>query len=78
VNPNNGLNCVADGNVAGSASGIATAGFLEVPKEELCFMSAYSQSPSEYVLLCKAVKNGLDSDWYLSSVQDFTVFFQKI
>jgi hypothetical protein len=77
VSPNNGLNCVADGNVAGSASGIATVGFLEVPEKELCFMSTYSQSPSEYVLLCKAVKNGLDLDWYLSFVQDFTVFFSE-
>jgi hypothetical protein len=49
-----------------------------VPKEELCLMSAYSQSPSEYVLLCEAVKSGLDLDRYLSPVQDFTFFLENL
>jgi hypothetical protein len=41
-------------------------------------MSAYSRSPSEYVLLCEAVKNGLDLDQYLSPVQDFTFFPENL
>jgi hypothetical protein len=41
-------------------------------------MSAYSQSPSEYVLLCEAVKNGLDLDRYLSPVRDFTFFPENL
>jgi hypothetical protein len=49
-----------------------------VPKEELRLMSAYSQSPSEYVLLCEAVKNGLDLDRYLSPVRDFTFFPENL
>jgi hypothetical protein len=41
-------------------------------------MSAYSQSPSKYVLLCEAVKNGLDLDRYLFPVQDFTFFSENL
>jgi hypothetical protein len=78
ASPNYELNCGTDGGIAGPASGNAAAGFLEAPKEELHLMSAYSQSPSEYVLLCKAVKNGLDLDRYLSSVQDFTFFPENL
>jgi hypothetical protein len=69
---------VADGGIAGPASGNTAAGFLEAPKKELHLMSAYSQSPSEYVLLCEAVKNGLNLDRYLSPVQDFTFFPENL
>jgi hypothetical protein len=41
-------------------------------------MSTYSQSPSGDVLLCEAVKNGLDLDQYLSPVQDFTFFPENL
>jgi hypothetical protein len=41
-------------------------------------MSAYSQSPSKYILLCEAVKNGLDLNRYLSPVQDFTFFPENL
>jgi hypothetical protein len=78
ASPDNGPNCVADGDLAGLASGTAKAGFLEAPKEELPLMSAYSQSPSKYVLLCEAVKNGLDLNCYLSPVQDFTFFPENL
>jgi hypothetical protein len=78
ASPNNGLDCVADGGIASPAGGDAAAGFLEAPKEELRLMSAYSQSPSEYVLLCEAVKNGLDLDRYLSPVRDFTFFPENL
>jgi hypothetical protein len=49
-----------------------------VPKEELCLMSAYFQSLSEYVLLCEAVKSGLVLDQYLSPEQDFTFFPENL
>jgi hypothetical protein len=78
VSPDNGLNCVTDGGVAGPASGYATTGFLKAPKEELRLMSVYSQCPSEYVLLCEAVKSGLNLDQYLSPVQDFTFFPENL
>jgi hypothetical protein len=41
-------------------------------------MSAYSQFPSEDVLLCEAVKNGLDLDRYLPPVRDFTFFSENL
>jgi hypothetical protein len=41
-------------------------------------MSAYSQSLSEYVLLCEAVKNGLNLNRYLSPVRDFTFFPENL
>jgi hypothetical protein len=74
----NGLDSVADGGTASPAGSYAAAGFLEAPEEELRLMSAYSQSPSEYVLLCEAVKNGLDLDRYLSPVRDFTFFPENL
>jgi hypothetical protein len=78
ASPDDGLNCVADGGTTGPAGSYAAAGFLEVPEKELRLMSAYSQSPSEYVLLCEAVKNGLDLDRYLSPVRDFTFFPENL
>jgi hypothetical protein len=78
VSPDNGLDCVADGGTASPAGSYAAAGFLEAPEEELRLMSAYSHSPSEYVLLCEAVKNGLDLDRYLSPVRDFTFFPENL
>jgi hypothetical protein len=64
--------------ITGPAGSNAAAGFLEAPEEELRLMSAYSQSPFKYVLLCEAVKNGLDLDRYLSPVQDFTFFPENL
>jgi hypothetical protein len=78
ASPDNGLDCVADGSIASPAVGDTTAGFLEALKKELRLMSAYSQSPSKYVLLCEAVKNGLDLDQYLSPVRDFTFFSENL